>query len=192
MAPSPIAGCVPSTFNGLTLFGADILSVHASLVSNYSVSVPAEARFIAPATELVDATFCNVTVSYTHPGQNDDVTVEAWLPESEEWNERLQAVGGGGYVAGRFALSYGTMSGALADGYATITTDAGLGYKTLNLGTGLGGASDPSPWALLSPGNVNLYKLNNLGSTSLNDEVDIMALHYLCSFHSLIFIYFSK
>jgi hypothetical protein len=171
MASSLIGGCVPSTFNGITLFGAEILSVHTSLVSNYSVSVPAESRFTAPATELVDATFCNVTVSYTHPGTNDNVVVEAWLPESDDWNERLQAVGGGGFVAGRFALSYATMSGALADGYATITTDAGLGYTTINLGTGAGGASDPSPWALISPGNVNLYKLNNLGSTSLNDEV---------------------
>ncbi|KAL1859956.1 hypothetical protein Plec18170_001904 [Paecilomyces lecythidis] len=54
------------------------------------------------------------------------------------------------------------MNGALADGYATITTDAGLGS-----------ASDAAPWALSSPGNVNLYNLDNLASVSLNDEATI-------------------
>lgn len=52
------------------------------------------------------------------------------------------------------------MNGALADGYATITTDAGLGS-----------AFEPSGWALNSPGNVNLYNLQNLASVSLEDEV---------------------
>lgn len=55
---------------------------------------------------------------------------------------------------------YTAMAGVIADGYATITTDAGLGN-----------ALDATPWALLSPGNVNLYALQNLASVSLEDEV---------------------
>jgi pimeloyl-ACP methyl ester carboxylesterase len=51
------------------------------------------------------------------------------------------------------------MVGAVADGYATITTDAGLGTS-----------DDPRDWALLSPGNVNPFNLQNLGSRSLGDE----------------------
>ncbi|KAK7216758.1 hypothetical protein V2G26_004761 [Clonostachys chloroleuca] len=159
MALSSIEFCTPSAFN-LSLYGADILSIQANLVTNYSASVPEAFRYTFPSVELKDATFCNITVTYTHPGQNDRIITEAWLPE--EWNERFMAVGGGGWVAGRFFLSYNAMSGAIADGYATITTDAGLGS-----------ADEPSPWALNSPGNVNLYNLQNLGSVSLNDEAAI-------------------
>lgn len=155
--------CVPGTFSNLSLFGGEILSVETTLVSNYSASVPAAYRYTAPSVQLTNATFCNVTVSYTHPGQNDNIYVEAWLP-TNNWNERFQAVGGGGWGAGRFYLSYVGMQGALADGYATITTDAGLGSSM-----------DASSWAQISPGNVNLYNLQNLASVSLNDEVSTVA-----------------
>ncbi|KAI1493689.1 Tannase/feruloyl esterase [Biscogniauxia mediterranea] len=152
--------CTPSTFSP-TLFGADILSVQASLVSNYSASVPAAYRLTAPSIEVRNLIFCNVTVTYTHPGTDDSVNVEAWLP-TENWNDRLVAVGGAGWAAGRYVVGYSAMAGAAAEGYATITSDAGLGS-----------AIDTAPWALLSPGNVDLYKLQNLASVSLNDEAVI-------------------
>jgi hypothetical protein len=88
----------------------------------------------------------------------DNIYVEIWLP-LDGWNERLQASGGGGWVAGRFFLSYTDMTAAVSQGFAASTTDAGLGS-----------AQDASPWALLSPGNVNLYLLSDLGSVSLNDQ----------------------
>lgn len=149
--------CAPWTFN-LSLPGAEIISLAADLVTNFTASVEEIYRYTLPAVEGKNVSFCNVTVTYTHPGQNDNIITEAWLPL--EWNERFMAVGGGGYVAGRFFLSYAAMNGAVADGYATITTDAGLGS-----------AQEPSPWALNSPGNVNLYNLQNVGSVSLNDGV---------------------
>lgn len=163
MAISLLKACSPATFSTPSVFGTEIISVHAALVTNYSISVHEWYRFTQPSTQLRNATFCNITVSYTHPGQNDNVLVEAWLPV-DDWNGRFQAVGGGGWVAGRFSLSHSAMYGALADGYATITTDAGLGS-----------AFDASPWALLSPGNVNLHLLQNLASVSLNDEVSAAA-----------------
>ncbi|KZL83753.1 tannase and feruloyl esterase [Colletotrichum incanum] len=153
--------CVPSTFSDVSLFGAEILSLDTSYIANYSSSVPSAVRFTQPSVEVRNASFCNVTVTYTHPGQGDTVIVEAWLP-ADGWNGRLQAVGGGGWVAGRSAPFYSAMGGAISDGYATITTDAGLGD-----------APDASPWALLSPGNVNLYALQNLASVSLEDEAVI-------------------
>ncbi|KAI1159717.1 Tannase/feruloyl esterase [Nemania serpens] len=161
MYTSLVKACVPGTFNSLSLFGGEILSLETTLVSNYSAFVSAAFRLTAPDVQLTNATFCNITVSYTHPGQNDKIYVEAWLP-TDNWNARFQAVGGGGWVAGRFYLSYVAMQGALADGYATITTDAGLGSAT-----------DAKYWAQISPGNVNLYNLQNLASVSLNDEAII-------------------
>ncbi|KAK4444380.1 tannase and feruloyl esterase [Podospora aff. communis PSN243] len=145
--------CVPSTFGTIYLFGGEIQAVGAALVTNHSASVPSTRRFTQPSVEVQDASFCNITVTYTHPGQGDSIIVEAWLPPKEAWNGRLQAVGGGGFVAGR---------GAIGDGYATMTTDAGLGA-----------ALDPTSWALLSPGNVNLYSLQNLASVSLDDAATI-------------------
>ncbi|KAK3346358.1 Tannase/feruloyl esterase [Lasiosphaeria hispida] len=153
--------CVPGTFGGLSLHGAEILSVSASLVTNYTASVAAVFRITQPSTEVQNATFCNVTVTYTHPGQNDNIITEAWLP-TEDWNGRFLAVGGGGFAAGRGFLSFENMKGAIGDGYATITTDSGFGD-----------AQEPTPWALVSPGNVNLYNLQNLAHVSLNDEAII-------------------
>lgn len=95
-----MAACAPATFGSVSVFGVEMLSLQASLVTNYSRSVSVAERFSQPAVEVRNAEFCNVTVTYTHPGQGDTVVVEAWLP-TEGWNERLQAVGGGGFVAGR-------------------------------------------------------------------------------------------
>lgn len=164
MAASLSAACVPSTFSSLALFGGEILSINSALVTNYTAFVPSELRLTSPSIVLENATFCNVTVSYTHPGQDDNILVETWLPiENPAWNSRLEAVGGGGWVAGRMYLSYETMKGALGDGFATTTTDAGLGS-----------AESPATWALNSPGNVNWYNMHNFGSVSLNDQASII------------------
>ncbi|KAH6632833.1 Tannase/feruloyl esterase [Chaetomium tenue] len=155
--------CLPETFTGLSLFGAEVLSVAASPVTNYSSSVQVSDRFTQPAVEVQNAAFCNVTVTYTHPGQADTIAVEVWLPPADGWNGRLQAVGGAGWVAGRSPLTAVAMAGAVSDGYATVTTDAGLRD-----------AQDSAvPWALLSPGNPDLYSLQNLASVSLDDEATI-------------------
>ncbi|KAM0283954.1 hypothetical protein ACHAO9_009480 [Fusarium lateritium] len=157
MATSLMQACNATTFSP-SIYGTEILGIQANVVTNYSVAAPEAYRYVAPTVEKQNATFCNVTVSYTHPGQNDTIDVEAWLP-IDTWNGRLQAVGGGGWVAGRFFLSYAAMRGAVADGFATISTNAGLGN-----------ALEAGPWALASPGNVNLYNLQNFGSVSLEEQ----------------------
>ncbi|KAH6614505.1 Tannase/feruloyl esterase [Chaetomium sp. MPI-SDFR-AT-0129] len=162
-AASLSTACAPSTFAGLAAFGTEILSIDTHLVTNFSAYVLDIPRWTAPTIYYENATFCNVTVSYTHPGQNDNIIVETWLPvENPSWNERLQAVGGGSWIAGRFATSYETMKGALGDGYVTTTTDAGLGS-----------AQDPREWALNSVGNVNWYNFNNFASVSLGDQATL-------------------
>ncbi|GJC91091.1 putative feruloyl esterase ARB_07085 [Colletotrichum liriopes] len=162
--------CTAKTFPSLTLLGAEIYSLEAAVVSNYSGRIPSGWRFSQPSVDIHNASFCNITVSYTHPGHNDKVNVETWLPNTG-WNGRLQAVGGGGWRAGRFVLSYAGMLGAIADGYATVTTDAGLGN-----------AVGPMSWALVSPGNSNLYALHDLGSQTLNDEA-IISKHLIKSYY---------
>jgi hypothetical protein len=152
MGDSLITACSPETFSP-SVFGAEILAVDANVVSGLT----------APENpDAVVQDFCNVTVSYTHPGQNDHVIVEAWLP-IEDYNQRFKAVGGGGWSPGRTPGMIMLMAEALNEGYATITTDAGL----------VGNDGPVAPWALLSPGNVDLFSLQNLASVSLNDEVCI-------------------
>ncbi|KAH7317206.1 Tannase/feruloyl esterase [Rhexocercosporidium sp. MPI-PUGE-AT-0058] len=151
--------CSPQTFTTPTIFSAEFLGVTASLVSNYSADVLQEFNVNGGPISVRNASFCNVTVTYTHPGRNDSINVEAWLP-MDTYNGRLQAVGGGALSAGRFLVSYNQMAGAVGEGYATVSTDAGL------FGT-------PADWAQVSPGNVNQYLLQNLMSVSLNEQAII-------------------
>ncbi|CAI6070136.1 unnamed protein product [Clonostachys chloroleuca] len=158
--------CASSTFASFAdIFGIEILSLSASVVSNFTAQSDASLRYTSPSVTADGLTFCNVTVTYTHPEAHDQVIVESWLPTSGSWNERLYAAGGGGYGAGRFFIPYTIMTGAIAEGYATVTTDAGLGSDPSIL--------DGSSWALLSPGNVNLQLARNFGATSLNEEAII-------------------
>ncbi|EEU33441.1 uncharacterized protein NECHADRAFT_56660 [Fusarium vanettenii 77-13-4] len=168
--------CLPTTFSP-TVFGVSIVSIQTSLVSNFSAVIPAAYRFAQPTIEVSNATFCNVTVTYTHPGLSDSINVESWLPV-QNWNERLLATGGGGWVAGRFQLSYSVMTGAIGEGYATVTTDAGLGISPDPLAW-----TSAEPWALVSPGNVNLYHLRNFGHLSLK-EMTVIGKSLISSFYS--------
>jgi hypothetical protein len=157
---APASLCSAQSLPYPIVFGAEFFSLQASLVSNYSRYVLEGGYQNAGSANVTNASFCNVTVSYTHPGQNDSLNVQVWLP-IDSWNGRLQVVGGGGYQAGMIETSYLGMTGAISQGYATATTDAG---HTSDL---------PEDWALLSPGNVNLYLLQDLASVSLNDAAII-------------------
>lgn len=151
------ASCTPSTFSP-ALFGGEILAVEANLVVNITASIPSSVRMNQPSIDVENASFCNVTVTYTHPGQYDEIHVETWLP-LENYNGMLHAFGGGGWEAGRNFLSEPMMVGAMGEGFATTTTDAGL----------VGGPT--APWALLSEGNSDIIGIRNFGSVTLNDKV---------------------
>lgn len=164
--------CAPSYFTYPELKGAELLAIEASEVHNfssYSVA-PGVNGPLYPAGPLPKVTgsdsgpdfyttdFCNVTVTYTHPGWNDTIHVYIWLPLTG-WNGKLQAVGGGGYNVGLGALY---MTQAVAGGYVAIETDGGHSTDMFQ-------AVDPHHWALTSPGNVNLYLLENYASKALLD-----------------------
>ncbi|EXJ70760.1 feruloyl esterase [Cladophialophora psammophila CBS 110553] len=151
--------CSPSAIAPPVLLGVEVLSVSAILFTNYSVEVPQIYNFNHPAISVKDVDFCNVTVTYTHPGKNNAIHVETWLPQV--WNERLQATGGAGWTAGRNVLSPGLMSGAIGEGYATTSTDAGLSPVW---------PGDPTLWALVSQGNVNSYVLDTFAYRALEEQ----------------------
>ncbi|CZR56675.1 related to feruloyl esterase B precursor [Phialocephala subalpina] len=143
--------CSTNSFQTPAVYGAEILSLEATL--HYSVNVPLGYYTNNGAVHVTDANFCNVTISYTHPGQNDTIHVQVWLPE-ESWNRRMQGIGCGGWAAGLFYLSFMGMT-ATGRRICTLSTDAGLG------------SLDPRIWALLSPGNVNMNGCSQGGRQGL-------------------------
>ncbi|KAK1138414.1 hypothetical protein N8T08_002631 [Aspergillus melleus] len=156
----PVSGttlCSPSSFAFPELKGAGLVGISANAVHNYT------AHSILPGSlgaESYTISFCNTTVTYTHPGWNDTVNVEVWLPlEPKDWNGRLEALGGGGYSAGVGSLY---LTQAVADGYVAIDTDAGHE-------PGTSAAQQPGDWVLASPGNVDWYLVEDFGSRSLYD-----------------------
>ncbi|OAQ65869.2 tannase and feruloyl esterase [Pochonia chlamydosporia 170] len=155
------AACTPSTFtSGINVFGTQLLNIEAHLITNYSRSVPNLYRPVHPSVEVQNVSFCNVTLSYTHTGQHDEVFLETWLPIGN-WNGMFQGIGGSGWAAGRVDVSSGGMAGAVGDGFATSSTDGGT--------KGL----DAAAWVLKSPGNVDLVALQDWSAVSLGEQATI-------------------
>ncbi|KAJ9238273.1 hypothetical protein DTO169E5_4817 [Paecilomyces variotii] len=139
------------------LTGALILDIQAQEAHNFS------AASLGPGTNeggRYTISFCNVTVTHTHPGWNDTINTQVWLP-LEGWNGRFQALGGGGFSTG-FGATYLTY--AVSQGFASASTDGGnpgeAGTDTI--------PTDLS-WALSSENNVNWFLLEDYASKATND-----------------------
>ncbi|MFB9905697.1 tannase/feruloyl esterase family alpha/beta hydrolase [Allokutzneria oryzae] len=98
---------------------------------------------------------CEVTVLLTHPGANDRVEVQVWLPSSG-WNGRFLGTGGGGFATG---FSAEGVAPAVKGGFAAAATDGGIGINPVS----------PEAWALDARGRVNWGLLTNFGSRSVHD-----------------------
>ncbi|MFL6279083.1 MAG: tannase/feruloyl esterase family alpha/beta hydrolase [Vicinamibacterales bacterium] len=93
-----------------------------------SAGVIAAGTFIPPGSSATNAAlpyaslspFCRVAATLT-PTSDSDIKIEVWMPLSD-WNQRLQAVGNGGWAG---SISYGALAAALAKGYAAASTDTG-------------------------------------------------------------------
>lgn len=160
MSLSPaLANCTTQAIILPTIFGAEFTSAQASVVEDFSLGPLAESYRLFRGDDFGrNMTFCNVTLTHTHPGQNDSITSQVWLPIQPQWNGRLRMVGGGGWAAGLAFFTESTMSVALADGYATVSTDGGVSST-----------NGPDEWALISPGNVDLLALQNWAYVGLKD-----------------------
>ncbi|KAF2160908.1 hypothetical protein M409DRAFT_70193 [Zasmidium cellare ATCC 36951] len=115
---------------------------------------------LAQGCKLYIINFCNITLTYQHPGWNDTVNINVWLPLSG-WNGRLWALGGGGYSA-----SYGSiyLAQAVGKGFAAIATDSGHQAFVLH--------QNSLEWALLRSGNLNLPLIEDFGYRTLGELAD--------------------
>lgn len=119
-----------------------VIDVSASPVSNY-----------AHRDTTLD--FCNVTVTYTHPGWNDTIHTQIWLPTSN-WNQRLQGAGGSGLTGLKAEYS---LAEAVMGGYAVVGTDTGHEMNR----------SSSESWWQDASGHANIPLLTDFASVALND-----------------------
>ncbi|THY97758.1 tannase and feruloyl esterase [Aureobasidium pullulans] len=153
--PSFADACHASAIALPTLFGAEITNIHTSAVTNFSLSSSPSAAWTKSQFSKLD--FCNVTISYTYPGQKDNITVYVYLPPALQWNGRFATAGGGGWGA---MMSGGMTSiPAIDAGFAVAETDAGVATDALT----------SADWALLSPGNPDINRLEIFASKALHD-----------------------
>src|SRR5499427_2321286 len=82
-----------------------------------------------PAVLSVPA-FCRVAATL-RPSSDSEINMEVWLPEN--WNQKFQFVGGGGWAG---VISYPALATALQEGYAAASTDTGHKGGTANFAIG--------------------------------------------------------
>lgn len=152
-APQETQKCETATFQHPTISGAKILSLTAEEKRN--VDIPLTPGLM---TELKDLNYCDIKVYLTHTGADDKVLVQTWLP-LQDWNDRFQATGGGGWATGMLDISLGP---AVAGGYAASSTDGGHPFDFL--------AAD---WVLNKNGSINWDLVHNFGTRSLAEQVHV-------------------
>lgn len=157
--------CNKGTFSFPELLGARLFSITTSTLDRYKGALGwlPEAALIDP--DGVQA--CNVTISYTHPGHGDLVSVQVWLPPTDKFNKRFVGVGGGGWSAGEIGTDL--RSALASQGYAVATTNAGYDHDLL-------GTADP--WLMKSPGNLDYPLIVNFGHRVLHDMA-VIAKHIM-------------
>ncbi|KAL1874367.1 hypothetical protein VTK73DRAFT_450 [Phialemonium thermophilum] len=131
--------------SGLVIQDAQLLDLNATWVVNASVT---------GATSTFS--YCNVLVTYTHPGWNDTVHTQVLLPAAANWNGRFQGVGGGGWAANR---GLDSLMAPLAQNYSTGNTDAGHDPALPNTAT----------WYRDANGTINIPLLTDFASVALGD-----------------------
>lgn len=140
------ARCTPDALQLPEFRGAEVLGIQASPALDY---------FSKVAQSTYD--FCNVTVTYTHPGWDDTINLHVWLP-LQGWNGRFLGTGGGAWSTGYGAIA---MEDPDYRGFTTAFTDGGHVHDNSL-------SADPT-WAHSSPGNVNWHLLQDFASASLYD-----------------------
>ncbi|OIW33194.1 tannase and feruloyl esterase [Coniochaeta ligniaria NRRL 30616] len=148
-----VEDCSTGAFTYPDVFGAEFVSLSAAPVEDWKLNTTTPEGALIPTSGL---SFCNVTLLYHHPGQNDNTNVQVWLP-LQGWNERFVGVGGGGFAAGK--LNGENLAATVNLGYAASVTDAGHDSQTWSR----------APWVLNSQGNFNYPLIYNFATLSIHD-----------------------
>ena len=120
-----------------TSAGTACASLAALTIPNVTIKsatpMPAGA-FTPPGAQsaLTLPAFCRVEAT-ARPTSDSDIRFEVWIPPTEAWNGKLEAVGNGGYSG---AIGYTAMAAALRRGYATASTDTGHTGDDMKFGQG--------------------------------------------------------
>lgn len=120
-SPKYVASVLPTSDFGLGISIAK--NVSASPVFNYSS--PSQVFFPGSTID-----FCNVTLSYSHNGLNDEVLLRIWLPSPEKFEKRWLSTGGGGYAINSEERD---LPGGVMYGAAVGITDGGFGGFDIQL-----------------------------------------------------------
>lgn len=144
--------CADPTFASLKLPNAKVLSVNSVVAA---ITWPASSDLVNafPSTKNGTKEVCQITVMYTHPGQNDTINTWVWLP-LESWNGRFVGMGGSGWVTG----TAGSLAQPVFEGYSAASTDGGhLASATLE------------SWVLNGGGDINWPLLEDFSSSAVNE-----------------------
>jgi feruloyl esterase len=102
---------------------------------------------------------CLIQVTYTHPGQHDEVNAYIGLPfNRQDWNSRFVMDGGGGWSAG----GESTILSPLLEGYATSSTDGGHDNNALT-----------AEWGLTKQGKTNWPALIDFSSLAIAEAAKL-------------------
>ncbi|KAK5130070.1 hypothetical protein LTR08_002503 [Meristemomyces frigidus] len=154
LSEAKLRTCKARNLPAIDVFGLEVLDVSARAQHGY----PEASRDVPVDAEPID--FCNVTITYTHPGQNDTINAYIWLP-FDHWNGKLLGQGGGAWASGDEA----SLAASVALGYAGTTSDSGHSI----FGDVQDVAVNAEKWALLSPGNMNWALVQDFAARALDD-----------------------
>ncbi|KAF2647970.1 tannase and feruloyl esterase [Lophiostoma macrostomum CBS 122681] len=168
--PAVFPACNAQSIPSPDVAGVNVTSISAVPYANYSGTNSVEHAFTK--TVFSNLNFCNITVTYTHPGRNDQVVTTVLLPELSAWNGRFLGTGGAGWSAN---LGDGLLVPPLNLGFAVGATDGGVEQQSIN-------TYSSSGWALDSVGNPDLNRLNTWASQAIHEIAligkDVVASYY--------------
>jgi hypothetical protein len=146
--------CNPQSISVPNFLGAEITNIQAAGIADYSFqSMPIH---VWTKSEFSGLDFCNVTVEYVRPGQDNTISVTVLLPQPSAWNGRFLGAGGSGWSATQGEM---VTIPPVDAGFSVATTDGGVPTTQLS----------SSEWALLSPGNPDIARLDTFANQALHD-----------------------
>jgi tannase len=114
---SNVKSALPS--NG-TLLGINLIPSSSTVAAVYNATVGGG---MGSSSSSETYSYCNVTLTYIHPGKSDNIIVKYAFPAPADFKNRFYVGGGGGYSLNTDAtggLSYGAAAGATSAGYDAL------------------------------------------------------------------------